>query len=63
MTISINNIAHLLLSSKENYKLLQRKFGEQRLHNKVIQELYALYNSYELTVDANTFATIYTVVK
>ena len=63
ITISINNIAHLLLSSKENYKLLQGKFGGQRLHNKVIQELYALYNSYELTVDANTFATIYTVVK
>lgn len=61
--ISIANIAHLLLSSKDNYSLLFARFGENKLYNKILQKLHLIYKSKNTLFKANTYATVYKIVK
>ena len=63
INISISNLAHLLLSSKDNYRVLTNNYGDPTIHSKVSEKLVAILNAEEIPVRAKTYLTSYMVVK
>lgn len=63
LEISINNISHLLLSSKDNYGLLFKALGADNLYHKTAQKLYSVFKSESIIVKTKTYSTIYQVIK
>lgn len=63
LEISISNISHLLLSSKDNYNLLLESFGKNDLYQTVLQELRSRMNSENMLISAKTYATVYRIKK
>ena len=61
--IAIANLSHLLLSSKDNYRLLLKNFGEENLYNKVSKELHSIFKSEKILVDTSTYSVVYRNVK
>lgn len=61
--MSVSNLAHVLLSSKDNYGLLLESFGEEDLYNKVAEKLHASLNTDNTSVEAMTYLTVYEVTK
>ncbi|WP_425237889.1 class I SAM-dependent methyltransferase [Ulvibacterium sp.] len=63
LEISISNVSHLLLSSKDNYNLLLESFEKNDLYQTVLQELRSRMNSENMVVDAKTYSTVYRIKK
>lgn len=63
LEISISNISHLLLSSKDNYNLLLESFGKDDLYQTVLQELRSRMNSENIVIGAKTYSTVYRIKK
>ena len=63
LEISIENISHLILSSKDNYNLLFETFGRDNLYNKISQKLRSIFKSESTLVEAMTYSTVYQTVK
>jgi SAM-dependent methyltransferase len=61
--ISLSNLAHVLLSSKDNYGLLVEFYGEDDLYNKIVEKLHAVLNTEKATIRAMTYLTVYEVTK
>ncbi len=61
--MSVSNLSHLLLSSKDNYYLLCNTFGSEKLYSKVCQKLTSILKTEKSTIGAMTFSTIYGVKK
>ena len=57
--ISIENISHLLLSSKDNYNLMEESFGNNNLHHKISQKLHSIFKSETTLVEAKVYLTAY----
>lgn len=53
------NLAHLLLSSKDNYELLRASFGEENLHPQLTQQLNAAFETENIPVDAMIYSIVY----
>lgn len=66
-TISLNipvaNVAHLLLSAKDNYNLIAAHFEEKELHKKVSEELLKVFESDLALINADIYASVYQVKK
>ncbi len=64
VNISIANLSHLLLSSKDNFNILAEIFGDDTdLYYKVSQKLKSVYKDEKIRVEAMTYLTVYTVLK
>lgn len=63
LEIAMPNIAHLLLSSKDNYNLLLESFGAERLHHAITQQLNAIFEAKETKVGVKTYSTVYRIIK
>lgn len=63
LEISMGNISHLLLSSKDNYSLLLETFGRDNIYNKISQKLYLIFKSKSILVEAKTYSTVYQTLK
>lgn len=61
--ISISNLSHLLLSSKDNYGMLLEFFGYDNLYNKVLEKLHSDLKAEKTNVEALTYLTIYGIIK
>ncbi len=61
--ISKPNLAHILLSSKDNYGILLKFFGYDDLYNKVLQKLHSVLKADKISVEAMTYLTVYNVIK
>jgi len=59
LEISTTNLTHLLLSSKDNYSLLQAYFGSNNLYQKVLEAL----QDNTTDIEAMTYITSYKVTK
>ena len=59
LVISATNLAHLLLSSKDNYRLLKAHFGSDNLYQKVLEALL----DKTTTIETMTYLTSYKVAK
>ena len=57
------DLAHLLLSSKDNYHLLLELFGREDLYKKVLQKLNSILTGEIAKIEAITYITIYNVMK
>ena len=57
------DLAHLLLSSKDNYRLLPRLFGPDDLYGKVLHKLNSVLTVDIAKIEAITNITIYNVMK
>lgn len=63
LEISISNISHLLLSSKDNYNFLLDSFGKDDLYQTVFQELGSTIKSKSTFIEAKTYSTMYRITK
>lgn len=63
VNLAIPNLSHLLLSSKDNYCILAKIYGDKKIHEKVSQKLYSVLKADIITVEAMTYLTSYSVVK
>jgi ubiquinone/menaquinone biosynthesis C-methylase UbiE len=63
INISISNLSHLLLSSKDNYRVLTKNYGDDTIHSKVTKKFVAILNADVIPVKAKTYLTSYMVVK
>ncbi|MGB5647001.1 class I SAM-dependent methyltransferase [Muriicola sp.] len=63
VNISLSDLTHLLLSSKDNYSILVEFFGADDLFNKVSQKLWSVLNTENSSVRAMTYLTAYRVIK
>jgi ubiquinone/menaquinone biosynthesis C-methylase UbiE len=61
--ISISDLAHLLLSSKEDYTRVATKFKSDDLYGAVLQHLKKRIKLSTMHLKANTYLTAYTVTK
>lgn len=61
--ISISDLAHLLLSSKEDYTRVVTKFKSDDLYGAVLQHLKKRIKLSTMQLKANTYLTAYTVTK
>lgn len=61
--ISIPNLSHLLLSSKDNYHLLLKSLGEENLYNKLSQKLYSAFKNEKILIDTAIYSTVYQNIK
>lgn len=61
--ISIPNLSHLLLSSKDNYGMLKEFFGVDNIHSNVAKKLQDVFYAEKTTVEAMTYLAAYRVVK
>ena len=61
--ISISNLTHLLLSSKDNHSILVDFFGDNDLYNKVSRKLQSVLKAENIAVGAITYSTIYSIIK
>ena len=63
VAVSHADLAHLLLSSKENYNMLLNSLGAEKLYHKVSQKLQAILKGKRHDLQARWFATIYRITK
>ena len=63
LEVSLENVSHLLLSSKDNYSVLQETFGADELYNKIIQKLKSTFTTKGASINANTYSTVYQIIK
>ncbi|TLP79682.1 class I SAM-dependent methyltransferase [Maribacter sp. ACAM166] len=63
LEIAITDLAHLLLSSKDNYVRLVTAFGTNNLYTKLSRQLRLVINSDMTTLKARTYLTSYIVLK
>jgi len=63
VNISIPNLTHILLSSKDNYSILAKLYRDDDLFTKVVQKLVSVLKTEKIVVDAMTYLTVYTLVK
>ena len=61
--ISISNLSHLLLSSKENYCLLLKSLGKEDLYNKLSQKLYSELKAEKVLVNTKIYSIVYQNIK
>lgn len=61
--ISLSNLTHLLLSSKDNYTFLAEMYGDDDLYNKVTQKSQSVFKSEKIIVEAMTYLTVYSIIK
>lgn len=61
--ITVADLAHVLLSSKNDYTTMANTFGTENLFEKLQQELETKLNTTHTTIKANTFLSAYTVKK
>ena len=61
LAVSHSDLAHLLLSSKENYDRLLKFFGAENLYHKVSQELQAILNGKQQNLQVMWYATLYII--
>lgn len=57
--INSSNLTHLLLSSKNNYRLLIAKFGNEKLYDKIKNKLHEISKGEKHNVMANIYYTNY----
>ena len=63
LAISYADLAHLLLSSKENYDRLLKFFGAENLYSKVSQKLQTVLNRKEKNLQVMWYATLYRITE
>jgi len=63
LELSMENVSHLLLSSKDHYSVLVETLGRDHLHHKISQKLRLLFKSESAFVVAKTYSTLYQTVK
>jgi SAM-dependent methyltransferase len=63
LEISISNLSHLLLSSKDNYNILNRFLGKENLYKKVNEQLYSKCKTEKILIDAKSYLTVYQNIK
>ena len=63
LKISIENIGHLLLSSKDNYSLLVGALGRDNIYSRITRQLNLKFKSESIVMEASTYSTVYLVVK
>ncbi len=61
--MSLSDLAHIVLSVKDNYTLLLNSFGNNGLHDKVSQKLYTTFKTEKTTINGMTYLTSYRVEK
>lgn len=61
--ITAPNISHLLLSVKDIFDMLLNTFGKEHLYKQLSQEIQTLYSNDPILVQANTYSTVYQVIK
>lgn len=61
--ISISNLSHLLLSSKENYCLLLKSLGKEDLYSKLSQKLYSEFKTEKILVNTMIYSIVYQNIK
>ncbi|MEO1263881.1 MAG: class I SAM-dependent methyltransferase [Bacteroidota bacterium] len=61
--IAPSDLAHLLLSSKENYNLLGEKFGAEELFKKIKRELIQLNKNENFSIEAGIYFSVYVFEK
>jgi ubiquinone/menaquinone biosynthesis C-methylase UbiE len=61
--ISIENIVHLLLSSKDNYTLLSAHFQSTDLYTSIVKQLLSLFPLRQLPISIQTYSTLYHIQK
>lgn len=61
--ISLSDLSHLLLSSKDNYRLLLELFGEEDLYDQVFEKLQSVLKAEKTLIEARTFLTGYRLIK
>ncbi len=57
------DLTHLILSSKDNYRLLLKLFGPKNIYIKVFHKLNSVLTGDMAKIKANTYTTIYNVMK
>ncbi len=63
LEIYTSDLAHLILSSKNNYRLLLKLFGPEDIYIKVFHELNSVLTGDIAKIKAITYMTIYNVMK
>ena len=61
--ISVPNLTHLILSFKDIYIQLLELYESQELYHQIARELSSKLDNNEVNVQANTYLTVYRVVK
>ncbi len=62
-TMTIEQIAHVLLASKSVYTLMSTLFGSERLHHTISASMRRKLKKDQLPIDTHTFATVYKTVQ
>lgn len=63
LEISLKNLSHLLLSSREHYYLLLKTFGQDNLYNELLEKLYSTFTTETIVINATTYSTVYQNIK
>tara|TARA_R110000737_G_scaffold341716_2_gene365859 strand:- start:2233 stop:2961 length:729 start_codon:yes stop_codon:yes gene_type:complete len=63
LDIKITDLAHLLLSSKDNYARLVKAYGTTNLYNETIKQLQSVFKNEMTSLKAMTYLTSYNVIK
>ncbi len=63
LDIEPSDLAHLLLSSKNNYARLVHKFGITTIYDKTVKQLQAIFTNEKISLNATTYMTSYEVIK
>jgi ubiquinone/menaquinone biosynthesis C-methylase UbiE len=63
LDIKITDLAHLLLSSKDNYARLAKAFGATHLYNETTKQLQSVFKNEMTSLKAMTYLTSYHVIK
>jgi len=61
--IKLSDLTHLLLSSKENYTKLVKRYGDESPYHSVLRQLQAKSTLGYATLQATTYFTLYTCIK
>ncbi|MEM9545206.1 MAG: class I SAM-dependent methyltransferase [Bacteroidota bacterium] len=62
LEILMENITHVLLSSRDNYSLLSKSFGRDDLYDNIVQKLHIHLKSESAHIPANIYATVYQII-
>tara|TARA_R110002126_G_scaffold145639_2_gene291649 strand:+ start:1318 stop:2046 length:729 start_codon:yes stop_codon:yes gene_type:complete len=63
LDIKITDLAHLLLSSKDNYARLVKAYGTTNLYNETTKQLQSVFKSEMTSLKAMTYLTSYHVIR
>ena len=63
LEITNANLAHLLLSSKDNYNLLVHKFEYDNLYDKILKKLNSIFKTEISSIEATTYSVVYIILK